>query len=191
MSRVRIVCKAPSRPEPDPRSPIRINGVVPSMTDTEVFAVADDGTEVPLDNVQAITFRVACDGEAATATLEVVDVEIDAEARVETPLDRLRALRLLDSDTGQRGVGRTHCMLQAAVLAARHFDEGVLVIGVDEPHCRELREKALALLEDRDAISRFAFATLDDERTSLRGRRFGARFVDHAVVSNALAEALG
>lgn len=144
------------------------------MVDCELFAVGDDGTEMPLDNVQSVTFRVACDSEPATATLEFVDVELHVEARVETPLDRLRSLRLLDGDSGQRGVGRTHCMLKAAVLAARHFDQGVLVIGLDDGHCRVLREKTLALLAKDDTLSKFTFATLEDERVRLHGLRFGA-----------------
>lgn len=85
MSRIRITCKAPE--------PIQVKEFVPgysavcsipaSWTDVYVTLISDDGTEHAITNVEGVTWRVK-QGEAATATLEFTDVDIDAEAEVST-----------------------------------------------------------------------------------------------------------
>lgn len=193
MTRLRIVCKAPKSEPPtvEPGMP-RIGSIIPSWSDMQLFLIDDDGQEHPIDNVNAVTFKAQAGTDLPVAIVEFVDVEIDAVAEVVDPIETLRALGLHDADAGQRGIGRTHCMLKAAVAtpAAR-----ILVIGASEWHCDALRAKTKALLAESHLAEgdadRFTFATLEEERTTYFGRRFDARFVDHAVVADAIKRALG
>lgn len=76
MSKLRIVCKAPqSQGNPQVQ-------VAASWFDVSVFVVGDDGIEHAVDNVSAVSWK--CEqGKEATAVLEFVDVEIDAEGSAE------------------------------------------------------------------------------------------------------------
>jgi hypothetical protein len=71
MTTIRIVCK---------REDV---GLAASSVDTHVYLQRADGTEDELHGVTSIVWTVACDGEPARATLELVDVELDAEGSLE------------------------------------------------------------------------------------------------------------
>lgn len=193
MTRLRIVCKVSKSEQPkvEPGMP-RIGSIIPSWSDMQLFLVDDDGQEHPIDNVNAVTFKAQAGTDLPVAVVEFVDVEIDAVAEVVDPIETLRALGLQDADTNQRGVGRTHCMLKAAVATPA---EQILIIGSNEWHCDALRAKTKAILAESHLaegdVDRFTFATLEEERTTYRGHQFDARFVDHAVVTDAIKRALG
>lgn len=86
MSRIRIVCKAPSPSRPEPHSTFpTFAGQVASWPDVDLTAIGDDGTEVALYNVTAVTFRAAQGPKPASATIEFINVEIDAEAELVAP----------------------------------------------------------------------------------------------------------
>ncbi len=83
MSRIRIMCKAPPPPPPrESNGTCLINGTIAQWDDVSVTFVGDDGTEHSFDNVTGITWRCS-QGVEATAILEVINVDIEAEAEVE------------------------------------------------------------------------------------------------------------
>lgn len=71
MSRIGIKCKAPKAP-PGAKYTLIPDNVEATVTE-------DNGDSYALDNVTSITWRCKV-GEEATATLEFVNVKIDAEA---------------------------------------------------------------------------------------------------------------
>lgn len=83
MSTIRIRCVAPPPSPASPSSPFPIcNGFLPSWSDTVVSVIGDDGSEVVLSNVEAVSFTVRADGEPATATLTFIDVDVDLVGEV-------------------------------------------------------------------------------------------------------------
>lgn len=84
MSRLRITCKSAS---PIERKEFTqgysvILSTPASWTDVFVTLIADDGTEQAITNIEGIAWSVR-QGEAATATLEFIDVDLNVEAEPE------------------------------------------------------------------------------------------------------------
>jgi hypothetical protein len=77
--RVRITCKAPSRPSS--RDGLVVS-ILPSLFDCAVLLVDDDGTERELPGVSRIEWTVH-PNEVAEARLVVEGVELDAEGVLE------------------------------------------------------------------------------------------------------------
>lgn len=82
MSTIRIRCVAPPQAPGSSSSFPACNGFLPSWSDTTVSVVGDDGAEVVLSNVEAVSFTVRADGEPATATLTFIDVDVDLVGEV-------------------------------------------------------------------------------------------------------------
>ena len=83
MSTIRIRCVAPPPAPAASTSPFPLcNGFIPSWSDTTVSVIGDDGSEVVLSNVEAVSFTVRADGEPATATLTFIDVDVDLVGKV-------------------------------------------------------------------------------------------------------------
>lgn len=74
-----------------------MSGRIPDFSDLHVFAIADDGTEVELHNVDHIKFDAVACCEPIRATLTFINVEIDVEAQVgeDGPVDTSEAGRAL------------------------------------------------------------------------------------------------
>lgn len=77
MSYLRIRCRVPPPMPPIAGYPM-INRVA-DLSDTDVCAIADDGTETPLPNVERVVFTVG-GNEPARAVVTFFDVEIEADA---------------------------------------------------------------------------------------------------------------
>ena len=89
MTRLRIRCRVPA----DDRTP---SGLIfnrdASISETEVFAVGDDGVEVSLTNITEIEWRVASDGEPAKAVVTFDRVDLDVEAECDVDAARFDAM---------------------------------------------------------------------------------------------------
>jgi len=108
MHRIRIRC----RPKPPFKGPTGITVTrIAGWRDVEVVAVAEDGTEMPLTNVQSVSFTLDASEQPARAVVTFLQPEIDVEAVVadNAPApdsDAARALkdvqdaRLLQEDCG-------------------------------------------------------------------------------------------
>lgn len=105
MTRLRIRAKAPPLP-PDPAildyPAIRLNGLVPSWQDVEVLLVDDDGRETMIDCVQRVEIDIKASSEPLTATLHVIGVELDVDARIDTVIDAMKAAAGEDGHTVKR-----------------------------------------------------------------------------------------
>ena len=136
MTRLRIRCRVPEHSS-DPRF-----FVVPSIIDTDVYAIADDGSETPLTNVASITFRVG-GNEAATAVVTFDNVEIDAEALC--TIDQIDALKAwLEKNTERL---RSAFEKDRGAVAGTYCDGGVSTDFGDV--CADLADVVLANVRTR------------------------------------------
>jgi hypothetical protein len=88
MTRIRILCKAPTLPPPtDPvdgelRYP-KLRGVVASWPDTYIWLVDDDGKEHPITNCTGATWHATQGSQPAHVTLSFIGIDIEAEACID------------------------------------------------------------------------------------------------------------
>lgn len=78
-NRIRITCKAPPQPPYAGGGHPHLFGIVPSLSDCTITAIADDGSETDIINVSSIKFECKQGGDCATATLTFDNVELDVE----------------------------------------------------------------------------------------------------------------
>jgi hypothetical protein len=69
---IRIVCKWPEQP----KGPGLRVGLMPSIVDTEVFVVHDDGSETPLDGVTSVRWCVSEPNMAQAEITVAADVDV-------------------------------------------------------------------------------------------------------------------
>lgn len=175
--RIRIRCKdhEPRTLELESGGSLRTHRL-PDWTDVEVVLVRDDGTEEPINAVNAIEWRIR-PGETSTAVLEVAGpaLEVEAELGARAPAAR-PALDALCSDhrnawtrfaaavfpsvLEQAGDARTMARMQALAPAVRAGD--AVAEAEFELELRGLREEAAA-----------SAARLADALTEEWKRRFG------------------
>lgn len=77
---IRVVSRRPTQPPPSP-SGCRINGILSSAADVQVFLQDAEGKETLLTNVKGVEWS-ARGGEPLTCKIELYDVELDVEAEV-------------------------------------------------------------------------------------------------------------
>ncbi len=77
MSRIRIRCRVSADGAP--------LGRIPDFCDLRIFAVADDGTEVEIHNVDHVVIDMVAGSEPIRATLTFMNVELDVEAELAAP----------------------------------------------------------------------------------------------------------
>lgn len=75
-NRLRITCKAPQPAYAG--GGLHLCGIVPTLADCTITAIADDGSETDIINVSSIKFECVA-GECATATITFDNVELDVE----------------------------------------------------------------------------------------------------------------
>lgn len=72
MTRLRIQCRAPAQSSP-------FGCIVAGLPETEVYVVADDGSEILMTNVECIEWSVGATGEPARAVVTFTQTEMDVE----------------------------------------------------------------------------------------------------------------
>ncbi len=117
---IRIVSRRPTQPPPSP-SGARINGILSSAADVQVFLQDAEGKETLLTNVKGVEWS-ARGGDPTTCKIELYDVELDVEAEVfpEDPDVQAGGLGLTVEEVIRKYGG---CIEAQADKAAREYQE--------------------------------------------------------------------
>ena len=104
--RIRIKCSRPPQPR-DERTLPRYD-LLPSWPDTLVTMIGEDGTEHPIENVTAVSWRCAANGEPAIATFSVLGAEIDVDGEdILDGIDHAMLLKLREATDKMKRFGGT------------------------------------------------------------------------------------
>lgn len=164
MTRIRIRCRAPA--------PVTHEGFalgrLPDWQDLEVFAVAPDGTETPLTNVDRVEFVAQASAEPLRVVVTLLNPEIDVEGEMGDPV--IGGPPLAYAPDGQcLGIA-----MDAPSSGTWTPSDGAARIGVEEPEAAEARRVAV-----EDMVGIFTADTF--EALAERGRMV---FVDPAFVES-------